>query len=174
MVDRSTITKTMKKFQITDANNTPIAITKLDEEAAAFWNKEVHPKNYANPFPDVIVSKDASFKEKMQAEMANARNSSLNWYEIIGWNIANQGDYNSGWQNVVHTMMAESLGDCLLNINQGEPIKIAHFVEHDNNQLHLEDSYEERIYATLNYFKPFVDLINHWMSKGYIPKKIEG
>lgn len=56
-------------------------------------NKEVHPKNYANPFPDVIVSENASFKEKMQAEMANARNSSLNWYGIIGWNIANQGDY---------------------------------------------------------------------------------
>ena len=121
-------------------------------------NKEVHPKNYANPFPDVIVSENASFKEKMQAEMANARNSSLNWYGIIGWNIANQGDYTSGWQNVVHTMMAESLGNCLLNINQ----------------LHLEDSYEARIYATLNYFKPFVDLINHWMSKGYTPEKIEG
>lgn len=164
----------MNSFRILNAEGKAITMGELDKEAAAFWNKEVHPKNYANPFPDVIVSEDASFEEKMQAEMANARNSSLNWYEIIGWNIANQGDYTSGWQNVVHTMMAESLGNCLLNINQGEPIEIAHFIKHDNNQLHLEDSYEARIYATLNYFKPFVDLINHWMSKGYTPEKIEG
>lgn len=146
----------MNSFRILNAEGKAMTMGELDKEAAAFWNKEVHPKNYANPFPDVIVSEDASFKEKMQAD------------------IANQGDYTSGWQNVVHTMMAESLGNCLLNINQGEPIKIAHFIKHDNNQLHLEDSYEARIYATLNYFKPFVDLINHWMSKGYTPEKIEG
>lgn len=164
----------MNSFRILNAEGKAMTMGELDKEAAAFWNKEVHPENYANPFPDVIVSEDASFKEKMQAEMTNVRNSSLNWYEIIGWNIANQGDYTSGWQNVVHTMMAKSLGNCLLNINQGEPIKIAHFIKHDNNQLHLEDSYEARIYATLNCFKPFVDLINHWMSKGYTPEKIEG
>lgn len=60
----------MNSFRILNAEGKAITMGELDKEAAAFWNKEVHPKNYANPFPDVIVSEDASFEEKMQAEMA--------------------------------------------------------------------------------------------------------
>lgn len=73
----------MNSSRTLNAEGKAMTMGELDKEAAAFWNKEVHPNT--NPFPDVIVSEDVSFKEKMQTEMANARNSSLNWYEIIGW-----------------------------------------------------------------------------------------
>lgn len=166
MVDRSTITKTMKKFQITDANNTPIAIAKLDAEAAAFWNKPVDEKYYAYPFTEEVAPENATMKERIQIEMHNAQLSQLNWFEIIGWNIANQGDYTSGWNNVIHTMMAESLGTAIL----GREYKVPEFEDTDHNEkLHLPVNVEERIYNTLQYFKPFVELIRHWESRGYKP-----
>lgn len=61
----------MKKFQITDANNTPIAIAKLDAEAAAFWNKSVDEKYYAHPFTEEVADENASMKERIQIEMLN-------------------------------------------------------------------------------------------------------
>ena len=101
----------------------------------------------------------------------NAQNNALNWYDIIGWNIAQQGNYTTGWQNVVYTMAAENLGRRLIDLHKDKPIKLATFVGDDT--IHLEDSYEKKLYATFNYYKPFIDLINHWMDKGYVPVKVE-
>ena len=160
----------MKKFQITDANNNPIAITKLDKEAAKFWNKPVDEKCYANPFPEVTVKEDASLEAHIKAEMENARNSSLNWFEIIGWNIANQGNYTSGWNNVIHTMMAENLGKAIL----GKEYQIPEFEDTDHNEnLHLPVNIEVSIYSVFQHFKPFVALIKHWESKGYKPVSLD-
>lgn len=160
----------MKKFQITDENNNPIAITKLDAEAAKFWNKPVDEKYYANPFEEKVAPEDASMKEKIQVEMHNAQLAQLNWFEIIGWNIANQGNYTSGWNNVIHTMMTESLGTAIL----GREYKVPNFEDTDNNgKLHLPVNIEEHIYSTLQYFKPFVELIRHWESKGYKPVSLD-
>lgn len=161
----------MNSFQILNKDGKALTIAKLDKEAAEFWGKEVHPKHYANPFPDKVADEGASFAERMKIERENALNNSSNWFDIIGWNIANQGNYTSGWQNVVHTMVAESLGECLVNLNKDKPIKLAEFV--GDKELHLEDSWEIKLFHTLNYYKPFVDLINHWMAKGYIPVKVE-
>lgn len=137
---------------------------KLDKEAAEFWGKEIDPKHYANPFPKVGG-------DSLSAMRANALNNTQNWFDVIGWNIANQGNYTSGWQNVVHTMVTETLGECLVNLHKDEPIKLAEFV--GDTEIHLADSWEIKLCATLNYYKPFIDLINHWMAKGYTPVKVE-
>lgn len=146
-------------------------MAELDKEAAEFWGKEIDPKHYANPFPDKVADEGASFAERMKIERDNALNNCSNWFDIIGWNIANQGNYTSGWQNVAYTMIAENLGECLISLHKDEPIKIAEFVGDDD--IHLEESCEIKLFATLDYFKPFINLINHWMAKGYIPIKVE-
>ena len=155
----------MNAFKILNAEGHALTMAELDKEAAEFWGKEIDPKHYANPFP----------KEEgnnLSAMRANALNNSLNWYDIIGWNIAHQGNYTTGWRNVAHTMVTETLGECLVNLRKDEPIKLAEFV--GDTELHLPDEIEIKICSTLNYFKPFIDLINHWMSKRYVPVKVEG
>ena len=161
----------MNAFKILDKNGKALTMGELDKEAAEFWGKEVHPKHYANPFPDKVADEGASLSERMQVQFENARNNACNWFDVIGWNIANQGNYTYGWQNVVHTMVTQTLGECLVRLNKDEPIKLAEFV--GDTEIHLESSWEEALYATLNYYKPFIDLINHWMSKGYMPVKVE-
>ena len=161
----------MNAFKILDKNGKALTMSKLDKEAAEFWNKKVHPKHYANPFPDKAADEGASLAEKIRIENENALNNASNWFDVIGWNIANQGNYTTGWQNVAHTMLAENLGECLVRFNKDEPIKLAEFV--GDKELHLEDSWEIKLFNALNYYKPFVDLINHWSAKGYVPVKIE-
>ena len=161
----------MNKFQILDKDANALTMAELDKEAAEFWGKEVHPKHYANPFPDKIADERASFAERMKIERENAWNNNFNWFDIIGWNIANQGTYTYGWQNVVYTMVTQSLGECLVCLNKDEPIKLAEFV--GDTEIHLESSWEEKLYSIINYYKPFIDLINHWMAKGYMPVKVE-
>lgn len=161
----------MNKFQILDKDAKALTMAELDKEAAEFWGKEVHPKHYANPFPDKKASEDAPLSEKMRIKYENAQNNGSNWFDIIGWNIANQGNYTYGWQNVVHTMVTQSLGECLVRLNKDKPIKLAEFV--GDTEMHLESSWEKELYSIINYYKPFIDLINHWMAKGYMPVKVE-
>ena len=161
----------MNAFKILDKNGKALTMGELDKEAAEFWGKEVHPKHYANPFPDKATDEGASLSKKIRIESENALNNASNWFDVIGWNIANQGKYTFSWRNVAHTMLAENLGECLINLYEDEQIKIAEFV--GGRELHLADSWEIKLFHALNYYKPFVDLINHWMAKGYIPVKVE-
>ena len=154
----------MNKFEILNKEAKALTMAELDKEAAEFWGKEVHPKHYANPFPEKKASEDAPISEKIRIKYENARNNACNWFDVIGWNIANQGTYTYGWHNVVHTMVTQSLGECLVSLRENEPIKIAEFV--GDAEIHLESSWEKALYSTLNYYKPFIDLINHWMAKG--------
>lgn len=161
----------MNKFQILDKDANALTMAELDKEAAEFWGKEIDPKHYANPFPKKVADENASLSEKMRVKYENAMNDTFNWFDVIGWNIANQGNYTYGWQNVVHTMVTQSLGECLVRLNKDEPIKLAEFV--GDTEMHLGSNWEEELYATLTYYKPFIDLINHWMAKGYMPVKVE-
>ena len=161
----------MNAFKILDKNGKALTMGELDKEAAEFWGKEVHPKHYANPFPDKATDEGASLSKKIRIESENALNNASNWFDVIGWNIANQGKYTFSWRNVAHTMLAENLGECLINLYEDEQIKIAEFV--GGRELHLADSWEIKLFHALNYYKPFVDLINHWMAKGYTPVKVE-
>lgn len=157
----------MKKFQILNKDGVALTMSQLDGEAATFWGKEVHPKNYANPFPDVMP-KDDSLTSYIEAEIENARHNSLNWYDIVGYTIANQGDYTTGWNNIINTMVSENLGRAIV----GEQFELPEFIQ-IGDELHLPRRIEMRINAVLNYFRPFVDLIKHWESKGYTPISIE-
>lgn len=161
----------MNAFRILDKDGKALTMAELDKEAAEFWGKEVHPKHYANPFPDKVASEDAPLSEIIRIEHENARNNSSNWFDIIGWNIANQDKYTFSWRNVAYTMLAKNLGECLIDLYEGEQIKIAEFV--GGKELHLEDSWEIKLFYALSYYKPFVDLINHWAAKGYTPIMIE-
>ena len=68
-------------------------------------------------------------------------------------------------------MVVENLGWCLVSLNKDAPIELAEFV--GDKELHLGDNWEIKLFYTLNYYKPFVNLINHWAAKGYTPVKIE-
>ena len=161
----------MNKFQVLDKDAKALTMAELDKEAAEFWGKEIDPKHYANPFPEEKVSEDAPLSEKIRIKYENARNNACNQFDVIGWNIANQGNYTYGWQNVVHTMVTQTLGECLVRLDKDKPIKLAEFVGDD--EIHLESSWEKELYSIINYYKPFIDLINHWMAKGYMPVKVE-
>ena len=154
----------MNAFKILNAEGQALTMAELDKEAAKFWGKEVDSKNYANPFPEVEGNSFAAIR-------ANALNNAQNWFDIIGRAIANQENYTTGWQNVAHTLVVRHLGECLISLRRDNPIKLAEFVGDDN--IHLEESCEIKLFATLDYFKPFINLINHWMAKGYTPIKIE-
>ena len=161
----------MSAFKILNKEGKALTMGELDKDAAEFWGKQVDNKYYANPFPDEAIPQDATLSEKMRIQSKNALNNRHNWFDVIGFNIAYQGDYTYGWQNVVHTMVAERLGECLVSLHKDEPIKLAEFV--GDTEIHLEESFETGLFHTLNYYKPFVDLINHWMAKGYTPIKVE-
>lgn len=171
----------MNSFQILDKEGKAISLKTLDEEAAAFWNKKVNSKHYANPIPDIVVPEDATDSEKIKASMHNAQNNSCNWFDTIGWNIANQrANHMNGWANVIGTMAAESLGECLLHLEDSK-VRLVEFrplirYDKDGNEIpcqEIEPDAEMAIYMTLEYYKPFVALINHWASKGYQPKQIK-
>lgn len=161
----------MNSFQILNANGQALTMKELDKEAAEFWGKEIHPKHYANPFPDKVADEGASFAERVKIDRDNALNNAQNWFDIIGRAIADQENYTTGWQNVAHTLVVRHLGECLINLRKDTPIKLAEFV--GDGDIHLEESCEIKLFATLDYFKPFINLINHWMVKGYTPIKVE-
>lgn len=68
-------------FQILDSNGEAITLSILDEQAAVFWGKDVHPKHYATPNKDMVLG---------------------NWFDTIGHMIHSPEDkhYTSGWNNV--------------------------------------------------------------------------
>lgn len=162
-------------FQIKNKEGKAIAINELDKEAAEFWGKEVHKKNYANPVKD---TDDMSEIERIRAEMSS------NWFDIIGWCIHSQGNACSGWPNVVATMIAEHIGMKFIDTSEGyqdRPIVLPQFVPskylnaegEERPAVHLPDKLEQGIYGLYMFYEPFIDLINHWQAKGYTPHKVE-
>lgn len=163
-------------FQILNKEGNAIEIYELDKEAAAFWNKEYQTKDYANP---------AEPKREDESPIDFLRRSMCsNWFDVIGYCIHSQGNACSGWSNVVATMMAESLGMHFIDTTEGykdRPVPLVDFVSSEKlnddgtttKVLHLPDSIEVKIYGTLSFYKPFIELINHWHAKGYTPKAIK-
>lgn len=162
----------MNSFQIHDADGKAIPINLLDAEAAAFWGKEVHKKDYANP---------SEPRKEGESELDYLRRSmTSNWFDVIGWCIGSQKNYTSGWRNVVHNMIADSLGDAFVSGKGDEPIPMEYIhtcveLRESGQQVkawHLTDKLETSVYGTMLFYKPFIELINHWQSKGYKPVKI--
>ncbi len=119
----------MNAFQIVDKDNNPVPINELDKQAAEFWDVELRSRSYACPTIN-----------------------NTNWYDSIGWKIANPGRYATGWTQVKMDLLRLHLED------------VAYALVSHTKPL----SYEE----ILNSWKPYFDLIDHWASLGYQPKQI--
>lgn len=163
----------MNAFRILDANGTALSIKQLDVEAAEFWNKPVHEKYYANPTQPIPITDDMSDDEQICIDIENACRETISWYDSVGWTIANQGNYTSGWPNVAHTLMATSFGEALLHIKHDEPIGLPSFHNTTETEVHLEDKYEINLMGLIQYYQPYVDLMNYWQSKGYVPEQVK-
>ena len=153
----------MNSFQILDKEGNAIPINKLDEIAAKFWNQEPDSKKYAVPLPQ------SAFKDELDFCIQG------NWFDVIGWNIAYQGLNCRGWANVVASII-DHMNMNFINTEEGyinKPVELAQFEKSGENSLSLPKEIEISIYATLKWAKPYVDLINHFYSLGYIPKQIK-
>lgn len=124
----------MNAFQILDANNEPISLITLDELAAAYWNQIIDSKKYAQP-----------------------ENAKLgNWYDSIGWAIANQYrifEYGLNNWNAVKQYMFDCRTGPIITMSPEEA----------------------GVYCCeiMINCKPYFDLIDHWKSLGYKPKQIK-
>ena len=143
----------MNSFQILDKENNPISINKLDEDAAKFWGIQPQRKEYAAPPKDF---------PKGTSELEKYFYSNPNWYDTIGWQIANQGDYTLGWNNVATTMFDCNLEGFVINHKNKEQVEIL-----NNETLYA------KLQATIKFYEPYIALINHWQSLGYTPKQIK-
>jgi hypothetical protein len=135
-------------FQIKDKEGNAIPINELDKEAAEFWGKTPDDKYYANPMPEPL--EDATLSEKVRAEGSSM---AMNWFDNIGWNIANPGNYTSGWNNVKVDLWQIQIASCVLKENKVEVL--------------------EYVGYHYDYIELFLDLIDHWAEKGYTPHKVE-
>ena len=70
----------MNAFKILDKDNNPIPINELDRQAAEFWDKELHPKQYASP------------------------EGKANWFDTLGWHIAQQNSSHFYGRNTWNTI----------------------------------------------------------------------
>ena len=157
----------MNEFQILDKEGKALSMRQLDNEAAAFWGKEVDPKWYATPPVDTTGMSEV---QKIRADMAG------NWFDKIGWHIATVREYSGGWKDVIRTMIGESLISSFISDEKEsseKPIQVYYMTGDPEVKLELHIESEMGVYAALNYFKPYIELINHWHSKGYTPKQIK-
>lgn len=154
----------MNSFQILDKEGKPIPIKDLDKQACDFWQQEVHTKWYAHPQ-----------KRREDEDEFSYISRQGNWFDIVGWNIANQGNECSGWANVVASMIAMSLGMKFIDTSEGyadRPVAVRYYQD-KGKTLELPKNLEMSIHATLEFYKPYIDLINHWQSFGYQPKVVK-
>lgn len=122
----------MNSFQILDSDNNPVNIFKLDMLACELWNVKSDPKQYAKPI----------------------HNNVGNWYDVIGFNIAHQGHYTNGWNNV---KLAIIRTEC----------------EHHANLILNGQDHTVGFKDIIDSYKSYFDLINFWDELGYKPKQIK-
>lgn len=156
-------------FQILNKDGEPIPLNDLDREAAAFWGKEYDKKSYADPSPP---------RKEGENEIDYYRRSRGNWFDVIGFNIHSQYGWCSGWANIVANMLS-AMHMSFIDTSEGyqnRPVKVAEFApnpKYPGPALFLPEEVEVEIYCTLGFYKPYIELINHWQVKGYIPKQIK-
>ncbi len=161
----------MSSFQIHTPEGKKLTMGDLDAEAAAFWNKEVDSDSYADP---------SEPRKEGESSADYYRRSMLgNWYDIIGYNIANQGYAMSGWSNVVHTILSSSMPSFIIDTKEGyadRPVKLLaelEIIDETKFELNWIDNGKVALAGVLLFVKPYLELINHWQSKGYKPVQIK-
>ena len=131
----------MNAFKIVDQCNRAIPLDHIDRMACMFWNVQYDKKHYASPF---------------------GLNGS-NWFDVIGWHIANQLCFTSGWNNVLVTMVSASLQwDLLPEVTERKSV-----------ELKPNEKIFDSITQSLEYLSPFIKFMNYLNEHGYKPIKIE-
>lgn len=118
------------KFQIRSSDGRPVPFYELDKEAAELWGKPVSTEEYASPYT-----------------------SDTNWFDSIGWAIANPINYTEGWEDVKCT---------LWTIQSKELFRY----------LYAFQAMNTAIEAIKRYLRPYYNLIDLWESEGYTPHKM--
>ena len=135
----------MNSFQILDANSNPIPMNIIDKEICAIWNKDVDPRSYANPAVQREGEKYTHFV---------LRSMGTNWFDVIGWSIANQSNYTSGWHNVALKILEDA--------NQA-------LVDEKLNAVVATQTLEAMIEACT----PYLVVMRKFAALGWIPKQIK-
>ncbi len=166
------------KFQILNKEDKAISINELDKEAAEFWGQEVDPEHYASPYKKVEFTNPNNLEpcseQYIRAKILHdcketERTISTNWYDIIGFRIACPlSNWTSGWNNVIHSLCSESIGQAVLT----KDFIIPDEFEWNDEYLSLPQDIQLAIFNVLSFMKPYVDLIKYWESKGYKPVKV--
>lgn len=129
----------MNAFQILDSKGQAIPINILDQEVCELQGKTPDPKWYCgfkNPKDYPNGENDAKY---ILDEMTS------NWYDTLGWMIADKGYSFEDLINYYKDLMKEYLGQEL----------------EDGTVVTIEYIYPERM-----------KLLNHWIKKGYKAKQI--
>lgn len=100
----------MNQFQIHTDAGIPVSIEHLDEMACELWGVPIHPKNYASP---MIKPEGAT-----HSELARFYASQENWFDKIGWRIA-QG--NTTWQGLKDEILEPFTREGLLDEAMAHP-----------------------------------------------------
>ena len=157
----------MNAFRILDKDGKAISLKELNKEAAIFWGKE--PDEYCSyPYKKTkFVNANNLEGEALQRAIRQhhwfeANQETINWDEKIGYAIANQGNYTSGWNNVAYTMYNIHFGGFPINTDNKEKVT-----------LFTPEQIEIEIQAVLQLLKPFLELIQHWQEKGYQPEQVK-
>jgi hypothetical protein len=124
----------MNAFQILDNNNNPISINQLDKEVCEMVGNEIHSKNYC------LLGKREDYKSNW-----DYISSCSNWYDTIGWLIADTGKSLQDILVYYADIMKDFIGE----------------VDENGNIITLEVIYP---YHT--------KVLNTWVKKGYQAKQI--
>lgn len=123
----------MSAFQI-HKDGAAVSISEIDSIAARFWGVEEHPKYYASP-----------------------KGSSMNWFNTIGYAIAEQGNYVSGWRNVICTFQS---------------ILLEGIVCGPDKTINTMELTKEIASSIIENTWPFVELCKHFQELGLVPVKL--
>jgi hypothetical protein len=123
----------MSVFRIKDNKGAYVSINDIDVIAAKFWGVEVSNQRYASP------------KDKQ-----------TNWLDMIGYAIANPGNYTSGWRNVICTFQS-TLTEGVICAPNGEIFDI--------------ESTIDLAKSAIEYSWPYVELVQHFIELGLEPEK---
>jgi len=150
-------------FQIANRVGEVIPIGLLDQEAAKFWNKEHNEDEYVNPSP-IVRNNSKDITDIVYAVL----NEQLDWYIVIGWSIAiSRKSVENPWKTVLRQMIQPVLAECFLQHNI-ETIGM-HKVTKARSRYSIPDELGKHIIDLQNYYQPYINLINYWKDKGYVP-----
>lgn len=168
----------MAGFQILNENGQALTLNELDAQAAAFWGKEIDPKEYANPTPEFVNNNNLEGEELMRAKMKHAFNQMNNWKDAIGWYIAEYKGIphpeSMTWFDVIHAMIGNGLLNKFYNHETLEKTPLQESLNHiiNNDDVKIENESFLGLYVTLIYYDKYISLIKHWQDKGYSPKRV--